>query len=153
VASWATPEFFIMIFPIAVMLFLMIMVFVSVVLVKPQTRGEKLSAFQVPDVMVWMFILSLAGARLLDKEKYFYINQVAWNMLVFCAAAYYFQGLAIVAVVLKRMRVNYFLKTGLFIMLALQPQFTALLGLSELWFGYRSKWYKKALKDNARRDI
>jgi len=133
---------------------LMIILGVSALLVKSPNRTEKMSAFRAPDAMVWVFIASLAGTFLVDPIKGFYVRAVAENVLFLCTTVYYFQGLAVLGFFLQRLRVNYFVKTGIFILFAFYLVFfVPALGLSDVWFSYRSKWYKKLLKDNPRRDV
>lgn len=141
-------------FPALVSFVLMVMVCISVLFVKPQSKTEKISAFRAPDSLIWVFIMALAATFLLDVQKAFYVQTAASNLLYFCGAIYYFQGLAVAGFFLQKMRVNYFLKAGLFFVLAFHLfVFVAVLGLSDVWFSYRSKWYKKLLKDNPRRDV
>jgi hypothetical protein len=136
-------------FPALVAICLMLVIFVSVMFVKGGVRQEKLTAFKVPEAVIWVFIGALAGTFLVDVNKYFWIQKAFCNTLYVVSAFYYFQGLAVVAFVLQRMKVNYFLKAAVFFLLTFHLFiFVAAFGLSDVWFGYRSKLYRKVVKTN-----
>jgi hypothetical protein len=136
-------------FPALVAICLMLIIFMSVMFVKGGAREEKLTAFKVPEAVIWVFIGALAGTFLVDVTKYFWIQKVFCNTLYVVSALYYFQGLAVVAFVLQRMKVNYFLKAAMFFLLTFHLFiFVAAFGLSDVWFGYRSRLYRKVVKTN-----
>ncbi|MBY0315706.1 MAG: YybS family protein [Bdellovibrionales bacterium] len=123
---------------------LMILVFLSIVFVKPQTKSQRLTEFRVPDHVIWALILSTAGVFLLKTPEYITAQKICLNTLYVVVAGYYFQGLSIVGFFFNKMRINYFLKAGLFFILGVHLfVFIVGLGLSDLWFNYRSRWYKK----------
>ncbi len=127
---------------------LMLMVFVGTVFVR-STRTEKALEFRVPAYFIWVFIATLAGTFLLDPIKYFYVQKTFSNLLFFSLAAYYFQGLAIMGFYFQKLRINYFLRTVLFFAIGIHLFiFVAGLGLSDLWFEYRSKVLKTRLNSN-----
>lgn len=128
---------------------LMIMVFVGTVFVRTSERVTRALQFSVPPYFIWVFIGSLAGTFLLDPIKHFYVQKTMSNILFFALAAYYFQGLAIMGFYFKKLRINYFLRTVLFFAIGIHLFiFVAGLGLSDLWFEYRSKVLKTRLNSN-----
>lgn len=136
-------------FPAIVAISLMLMIFVSLMFVKPGQRVEKLSAFKVPEYVVWFFIGALAGTFLIDANKLFYLQKTFCNALYILSALYYFQGLAVIGFFLKRLKVNYFLKAALFFVFCLHLFiFVAAFGLSDVWFSYRYKLNRKTVKNN-----
>lgn len=140
-------------FPAVIAISLMLLIFVSLVFGKPGDRKERLTAFQVPDFMVWLFIGAMAGTFLIDgetpDEKHFWVQKAFCNLLYVTSAGYYFQGLAVVGFFMKRLKVHYFLKAAVFLVLSLHLFiFVAAFGLSDVWFSYRSKWHRKTVKNN-----
>lgn len=126
---------------------LMLMVFVGTVFVRNDSAARALQ-FRVPAYFIWVFILTLAGTFLLDPIKNFYIQKIMSNLLFFSLAAYYFQGLAIMGFYFKKLRINHFLRTILFFAIGVHLFiFVAGLGLSDLWFDYRSRAYKEPLNN------
>lgn len=118
---------------------LMLMVFVGTVFVR-NASTERVLQFRVPSYFIWVFIGALAGTFLIDPIKSFYVQKIFSNVLFFALAAYYFQGLAIMGFFFKKLRINYFLRTVLFFAVGVHLFiFVAGLGLSDLWFDYRSR--------------
>ncbi|MCC6138784.1 MAG: DUF2232 domain-containing protein, partial [Bdellovibrionaceae bacterium] len=131
---------------------LMLLVFVGTVFVRTATT-ERAMQFKVPAYFVWVFIVSLAGTFLIDPVKYFYVQKTLSNVLFFALAAYYFQGLAIMGFYFKKLRVNYFLRTVLFFAIGVHLFiFVAGLGLSDLWFEYRSKVLKTRFNSESEKE-
>lgn len=144
-----TADQVISMFPAVIAIGLMLLIFVSLVFGKAGDRKERLTAFQVPNFMIWLFISSLAGTFLVDAEKYFWVQKAFCNVLYVTSAGYYFQGLAVVGFFFKRLKVHYFLKAAVFLVLSLHLFiFVAAFGLSDVWFSYRSKWHRKTVKNN-----
>lgn len=126
---------------------LMLMVFVGTVFVRNASAARALQ-FRVPVYFIWVFIVALAGTFLIDPVKNFYVQKTLSNVLFFSLAAYYFQGLAIMGFYFKKLRINYFLRTILFFAIGVHLFiFVAGLGLSDLWFEYRSRAYKAPLNN------
>lgn len=131
--------------PSLIAISMMILIFLSLVFVKPKEDKSYLTDFRVPDGLIWLFIASLAGVFLLKADQWV-AQKVCLNVLYVVTAGYYFQGLSIVSFYFNKMRVNYFLKAGLFFILGVHLFMVIVgLGLSDLWFNYRSKGYKKEL--------
>jgi hypothetical protein len=131
-------------FPAIISATMMLMVFVGGVFVRSKTSAKAIY-FKVPALGVWVFIAALAGTFFIDPIKAFYLQKALSNVLFFMSAAYYFQGLAILGFFFQKLKVNYFLRTFLFFVVGLHLFiFVAGLGLSDVWFEYRSKVYKKS---------
>lgn len=145
-----TPEMVLAVFPAIVGFMMMALLFMAVFFIKPQQNSsEKLSSFRAPDNVIWLFIISMAGTFLLDPAKGFYLHKFMSNAFYLLAAVYYFQGLAVLGFFFKRIRLHYFLKAGMFFIFAFHLFiFVAVLGLSDVWFSYRSKWHKKVVNNN-----
>lgn len=130
-------------FPAIISGTMMLLVFVGSLFLRSKT-SQRLVYFKVPVYGVWIFTAALAGTFMVDPIKAFYVQKTMSNVLFFMSAAYYFQGLAVMGFYFKKLRVNYFLRTVLFFVIGLHLFiFVAGLGLSDLWFEYRSKTYKK----------
>jgi hypothetical protein len=135
--------------PALIAISLMLLIFVSAIFIKAGSRQHALTAFKVPEYIIWFFIPALAGTFLVDPVKHFWLQKTLCNGLYILGAAYYFQGLAIVGFYLKRLKLNYFIKVALFFVLTVHLfVFVAAFGLSDVWFSYRSRQYKKMIKDN-----
>ncbi|MBY0385092.1 YybS family protein, partial [bacterium] len=128
---------------------LMVLVFFGALFIRPLGKNDKMTTFQVPEYLIWVFTLALAGSFLLDPIKYFIVQKISLNVLFVSLCAYYFQGMAVLGFVMNRLRINYFLKVIIFFVMAFQL-FVAVvaLGLSDVWFGYRSRVFKNLIKNN-----
>jgi hypothetical protein len=137
------------ILPAFVAFLLMILIFFAVLFIRPEGKKEKMTTFKVPEGTIWFFTLALAGSFLIDPNKAFLLQKTSYNILFICSALYYFQGLAVLGYVMDRLRVNYFLKVAIFFIMAFHLfALVVALGLSDVWFGYRSKVIKNLIKNN-----
>ena len=135
--------------PAFIAFLLMVLLFFGSLFIRPLGKNDKMTAFQIPEYVIWIFTLSLAGSFLLDPIKYFIAQKIALNVLFIALCAYYFQGVAVLGFIMNRVKINYFLKVVIFFVLAFQL-FAAVvaLGLSDVWFGYRSRVFKNLIKNN-----
>ena len=132
--------------PALITISMMMLVCLSVVFVKSKPEAERLTEFRIPDHVIWVLIAALAGVFLLKVPEQFVAQKICLNTLYIVTAGYYFQGLSILAFFFNKMRINYFFKAGLFFILGVHLfVFVVGLGLSDLWFNYRSRGYKKEL--------
>ncbi len=137
------------ILPAFLSLILMILVFFGVLFIRPQGKKDKMTTFKVPDAFIWVVIASLAATFLLDPIKAFVLQKMAFNVLFVSLCFYYFQGLAILGFAMARVRLNYFLKVALFFVFAFHLfAVVVALGLSDVWFSYRSRVFKNLIKNN-----
>lgn len=127
----------------------MILVFFGILFVRQEGRQDKLSTFKIPDQLVWVLVLALAGTFLLDVQKVFILQKVAVNALFVLLCFYYFQGLAVLGFFMHRARFNYFLKVAIFFVLAFHLfAVVVALGISDVWLNYRAKILKNYVKNN-----
>lgn len=135
--------------PAFLSLILMILVFFGVLFIRPLGKKDRMTTFKVPDNFIWVVIASLAGTFLLDPVKAFVLQKLAMNVLFVSLCFYYFQGLAILGFAMARVRLNYFLKVALFFVFAFHLfAVVVVLGLSDVWFSYRSRVFKNLIKNN-----
>ncbi len=135
--------------PAFLALIFMILVFFGVLFIRQEGRHDKLSTFRVPDQLVWVLIVALAGTFLLDVQKVFVIQKMAVNVLFVLLCFYYFQGLAVMGFVMHRARFNYFLKVAIFFVMAFHLfAVVVAIGVSDVWFNYRARILKNYVKNN-----
>lgn len=135
--------------PAFLALIFMILVFFGVLFIRQEGRHDKLSTFRVPDQLVWILIVALAGTFLLDVQKVFVIQKMAVNVLFVLLCFYYFQGLAVMGFVMHRARFNYFLKVAIFFVMAFHLfAVVVAIGVSDVWFNYRARILKNYVKNN-----
>jgi len=127
----------------------MLLLFFGVLFIRPQGRNTKMSTFKVPEPIIWVFVISLAGTFLLDPIRSFFLQKTAVNILFVTSCFYYFQGLAVLGSFLLRLRMNYFLKVAIFFVMSFHLfAVVVAIGLSDVWIGYRSKVFKNLIKNN-----
>lgn len=135
--------------PAFLALLLMVLVFFGALFIRPQGTKDRMTTFKVPDELIWVFTLALAGTFLIDPVKSFVLQKIAFNALFITLCFYYFQGLAVLGFAMARAKVNYFLKVALFFVFAFHLfALVVALGLSDVWFGYRSRVFKNLIKNN-----
>lgn len=147
------PQQIVFLVPAFIAIALMFLIFMSLVFVRrPTTQGmarvvEPITEFHAPDSMVWVFISAIAVYFLWQSpQDNRLLQNISLNLVYLTTAIYYFQGLSIVGFFFKRMQLNYFLKAGLFFLISVHLFAVVVgLGLSDLWFNYRSKWYNKKM--------
>jgi hypothetical protein len=135
--------------PAFVAFLLMILIFFAVLFIRPEGKKDKMTTFKIPEATIWVFTVALAGSFLIDPLKAFVLQKVSYNILFICSSLYYFQGLAVLGYMMDRLRLNYFLKVAFFFIMAFHLfALVVALGLSDVWFGYRSKVFKNLIKNN-----
>ena len=107
-----------------------------------QGHVETARGFKVPDFLVWPSILFLAGSFL--AKKYPLVEVVCQNGLNVVALLYFFQGMAIVAMGMDRLRAGPFFRMFSYVLLV---GYLALgvsaLGFADFWLNLRSRFSKK----------
>jgi hypothetical protein len=94
-------------------------------------------AYRNPDILVWGLIA--AGFALLADNTIITIPAI--NVLAVFVVLYFLQGLAVLSTVIARQSIAGVLRTGLYIMLLLQPYLAALvaaIGIFDLWGDFRT---------------
>lgn len=93
--------------------------------------------FRNPEILVWGLIA--AGFSLLADNMI--VTTPAINVLAVIVVLYFLQGLAVLSTVIARQSIAGALRTGLYIMLLLQPYLAALvaaIGIFDLWGDFRT---------------
>ena len=130
--------------PSGIMISLMLVLFVSLLIftdTKSSTAQQNLKAFNLPEILIWPFILSLAGTFLLEKGSM--ESLISVNVLSVVLAAYFFQGLAVFASFLDYMRVFGFWRLLAYFLIFFQMFiFISLLGVLDFWFDFRPRMTK-----------
>ncbi len=145
------PEMLIAQIPSAILIFLILSLAFSLVFEKtiskwaglPIKRREKLSDFSVFDAMIWLFIVSLLGTFAQTGVKSLEI--VSLNVFNVCVAAYFFQGLAILAKYFEIFRVGPIWRALWVFLLVIQlPIVLSLVGVIDLWANFRKFFSRRA---------
>ena len=106
---------------------------------------ERLSAFRVPDIGLWLAILALAGA--LIKHGNTTLEVVAINVLNVMVVAYFFQGLAIVSHGFRLMKLGPGWRAVWYVLFVLYLNFImSLLGFLDFWFDFRERMTRKPVQ-------
>jgi len=131
-------------YPALVTITLIGMIAFNLALLKRFTAGmgftlniDEFRAYRNPDILVWGLIA--AGFALLADNSA--ITTPAINALAIIVVLYFLQGLAVLSTVIARQSIAGVLRTGLFIMLLLQPYLAALvaaIGIFDLWGDFRT---------------
>ncbi len=131
-------------YPALIIITLIAMVGCNLSLLKRFTAGMGFSlnigefkAYRNPDILVWGLIA--AGFSLLADDRI--ITTPALNVLAVIVLLYFLQGLAVLSTVIARQSIAGVLRTGLYVMLLLQPYLAALvaaIGIFDLWGDFRT---------------
>lgn len=146
--------------PSIVMIMWLIAIYVAVVLEARMSGGEvvpiattsvplrtQLAAFRLPDVTIWIFILSLLGS--FGNFKAPALELVAVNAMNVCMVLFFFQGIAVVGRLFAAVRMSAFWQTLFMIVIVLQLfLFVSLLGLLDYWLDFRTRLAKRAERFN-----
>jgi hypothetical protein len=129
--------------PSAVIILLMGVVFVSLtVSLVPLNQKQRfqLKMFHLPEFMIWVFILSLAGSFV--KTQLGWLSLISINVLGVALAAYFFQGLAVLSHFMDRLSIFGFWRWMVYFLVFFQAFFMillSLLGIVDYWWEFRSK--------------
>jgi hypothetical protein len=110
-------------------------------------RPSGLSAFRVPDLMIWLTILAIAGAFIkLDQPT---LETVSINILNFLFVLYFFQGLAVFAHAFRIFKVGSIWRTLWYVILVVQLfLMVSLLGFIDYWLDFRERLSRKPVETN-----
>lgn len=127
--------------PSGIMISLMLVLFVSLLIftdTKRTSAQQKLKDFRLPELLIWPFILGLAGSFLAERGSIEALVSV--NVLSIVMAAYFFQGLAVFSSFLDYMRVFGFWRMLAYFLIFFQMFiFISLLGVLDFWFDFRQR--------------
>ena len=112
---------------------------------------EPLSGFRVPNVMIWIFIVSLLGA--FTKQGPPLIWQVSMNVLNVAVLTYFFQGLAILYKYFESFKFSVLWRVILTTLLILYlPFLLSLIGVLDYWIDFRGRLMRKTAQIKERRE-
>lgn len=104
---------------------------------------HRLNRFAVPDLFIWVFILSLAGTFLTARTGWIYPLSI--NFLNISAVVLFLQGLAVVHSGFEFFRVSWFWQMLLLLVLVTQLfVLVSLLGLVDFWADFRTRLAKRS---------
>lgn len=95
------------------------------------------ASFRNPDLLVWLLIA--AGFALLIPSLL--VTTPALNIMLIVAVLYFLQGMAVISTLIAKHSFAGMLRTGLYLMLVLQPYMAAIvagIGLCDLWVDFRT---------------
>ncbi len=99
--------------------------------------------FRVPDFLIWPGILCLAGAFLAKSLPL--VDIISRNGLNIFVLLYFFQGMAVVAIAMDRLRAGPFFRTFSYVLLVTYLFLAvSLLGFADFWMDLRNKLSKKS---------
>jgi len=105
---------------------------------KEVTTNDRLLAFRVPDLGVWVMIASIAGAFI--KHGVTALEVASLNVFNVMVAIYFFQGLAVVACAFRQMKLGPGWRALWFVLLVVYLNFiVSLLGLVDFWIDFRDR--------------
>jgi hypothetical protein len=105
---------------------------------KEVTSNERLLAFRVPDLGVWVMIASIAGAFI--KHGVAALEVASLNVFNVMVAIYFFQGLAVVASAFRQMKLGPGWRALWYVLLVVYLNFiVSLLGLVDFWIDFRDR--------------
>lgn len=113
---------------------------VKIGFVERTTRS--LLSFKVPDIFVWVSLVAVAAA--FGQQKFILLQNISLNVVNVLGLLYFFQGIAVVK---HFMTLNHFSRLWqticfFFLLFQLFP-LAVLVGFSDYWVSYRTRWTKK----------
>ena len=101
-----------------------------------------LLAFRMPDVVVWLVVLAIAGAFL--KHGNSLVELVSVNVLNALVVLYFFQGLAIVTQAFRVFKITGIWRSIWYVLIVLQLfLMVSLLGFADYWLDFRERLNRK----------
>ena len=102
-----------------------------------------LLAFRVPDLVVWLVVLAIAGAFL--KHGNAEVELVSINVLNALVVLYFFQGLAIVSQAFRVFKITGIWRSIWYVLIVLQLfLMVSLLGFADYWLDFRERLNRKS---------
>ena len=106
-----------------------------------ESTSRNLLSFKVPDVLVWITLVAIAGA--FGQHKFVMLENVCVNLVNVLILVYFFQGLAVTKHFFTIYRVSRIWQSvGFFFMLLQLFPLASLLGFSDYWVNYRARFTK-----------
>lgn len=111
-----------------------------------QQTTRSLLGFKVPDVFVWISLAAIAGA--FGQQKYIGLQNISLNLVNVLALLYFFQGIAIAKHFFTLNHFSRLWQTICFFFLLFQLfPLAVLVGFSDYWVSYRTRWTKMRQSD------
>ncbi|MBX7230685.1 MAG: YybS family protein [Bdellovibrionales bacterium] len=111
---------------------------------KSGLESLRLNHFTVPDIVVWTFLFSFAGAFLKGTPGWLAI--IATNFLNVCIVIFFLQGLAVITTFFALMRVGWIWRVFFLTVLVTQLFIlVSLIGFADYWMGFRVRLARKKL--------
>jgi hypothetical protein len=105
--------------------------------------GQNLSAFRIPDFMVWVAIVCLLGAFMHGLPGW--TEKLAINGLNIVIVLYFFQGIAVASQAFRVYKIGVFWQSLWFFIFTVQLfPLVSLIGFTDYWLEYRVRLVKKA---------
>jgi uncharacterized protein YybS (DUF2232 family) len=113
----------------------------------PSAMRAQLPVFRLPDVCVWIFIVSLLGAFGGIPWRAFEVISV--NVMNVCLVLFFFQGAAVTVQFFNKLRMGWFWQMIFMILIVVQLfLFVSLIGLLDYWFDFRTRMGKRPTEVN-----
>ncbi len=107
-----------------------------------ESATRNLRSFKAPDLLVWIAILAIAGA--FGQQKFILLQNICLNLVNVLALVYFFQGLAVAKHFFALYRVSKVWQSiGFFFMLLQLFPLASLLGFTDYWVSYRTRFTKQ----------
>lgn len=118
---------------------------------QPQQAGgwttERLSAFRVPDLTVWLVMVAILGAFLQHGNRW--LETVSINAINVFVVIYFFQGLAVVSEAFQAFKVSPFWQGIWYVIIVLQLfLLVSFLGFIDYWLDFRERLSRKPAETN-----
>lgn len=123
----------------------MVALYLSILLDKQDasTLRPQLATFKVPDAFVWLMIGSLLGT--FGNFSAHWVQAVSINVLNVCVLLFFFQGIAVVAKLLEKLRMGAFWQWAFMVLIIVQLfLLVSVLGLMDYWFDFRGRLERRA---------
>lgn len=99
--------------------------------------NEKLRAFSIPDVFIWITTASIFAAYY--KHGNLLAETIGLNVFYAMIALYFFQGAAVIAQGFRTFKVGPFWQTIWIVMMVIQFYAVAFIGFADFWINFRSR--------------
>ena len=107
----------------------------------PESVGEALRAFSLPDVFVWLTIAAIFAAYY--KHGNALVETIGLNVFYTMVALYFFQGVAVIAQGFRAFKVGPVWQMIWAIMMILQFYAVAFVGFADFWIDFRTRFQRR----------
>jgi hypothetical protein len=107
----------------------------------PVVVGEKLRAFHVPDVFVWVTTAAIFAAYY--KHGNALAETIGLNVFYTMGALFFFQGVAVIGQGFRTFKVGPIWQTLWVVMMIIQFYAVAFLGFADFWIDFRTRFQRR----------